>query len=389
MKTLHSIKRLDKNQREKKILLGLVDYYLRSGKPVGSNSLKEAGFDELSSATIRNYFAQLEKEGYLTQAHISGGRAPTPLAFRLYAQEYVDQEHPLDTPSVFAPLKEFEGKEIAPFLQQATELLSQQSSCAVFLSAPRFDQDFITDMKLVSIDPNRCLVVLISDFGVIQTELMQLPARTSSIAIRRMEMHLQAKLRGSLDLPPLEENEELFVQEIYKEAMLRYLVSYSTFTDEDIHRTGFSRLLHHEDFQETAQLAASLSLFENLAGLRLLLRETKHLNRLKFWIGEELAPYTRLNPNCAALAIPFYLRGQVAGAVGLLGPIRLPYRQLFPLLRQFSMTISHTLTHILCKFRLSFRQPGEDQKWILKEEQRLLGHSRLVLLDHTSQNKES
>lgn len=388
MKTLLSIKKLDKNQREKKILLGLVDYYLRSGKPVGSNSLKEAGFEELSSATIRNYFAQLEQEGYLTQAHTSGGRAPTPLAFRLYAQEYVNQEEPESFSSAWGSLKEFEGKEIALFLQQATERLSQQSSCAVFLSAPRFDQDFITDMKLVSIDANRCLVVLVSDFGVIQTELMQLPARLSSLAIRRMETYLQAKLLRHLDVPPLEEQEELVVQEIYKESMLRYLVGYSTFTDEDIHRTGFSCLLRHEDFQETAQLAASLSLFENLAGLRLLLRETKHLNRLKFWIGEDLAPYTRLTPNCAALAIPFYLRGQVAGAVGLIGPIRLPYRQLFPLLRQFSTILSQTLTHILCKFRLSFRQPGEDQKWIFKEEQRLLGHSRLVLLDHTSQNKE-
>ena len=264
----------------------MVDYYLSSGKPVGSNSLKEAGFEELSSATIRNYFAQLEKEGYLTQAHISGGRTPTPLAFRLYANEYAEQNEELETPQIFAALKAFEGKEIAPFLQQATEQLSHLCSCAVFLSAPRFDQDFITDMKLVSIDPNRCLVVMVSDFGVIQTELMQLPFRASSLAIRRMEMHLQAKLLGNLDIPPLEEAEELFVQEVYKEAMLRYVVSYSTFTDEDIHRTGFSRLLHHEDFQDTAKLAASLSLFENIAGLRLLLRETKQLNRLKFWIGK-------------------------------------------------------------------------------------------------------
>ena len=61
-----------KNDKEKKILLSLVDYYIQTGKPVGSNTLKETELHDLSSATIRNYFVRLEEAGYLKQQHTSG-----------------------------------------------------------------------------------------------------------------------------------------------------------------------------------------------------------------------------------------------------------------------------------------------------------------------------
>lgn len=65
-----------KADREKQVLLGLVDTYIRTGKPVGSNTLKEGSFENLSSATIRNYFARLEEEGFLKQQHSSGAESP-------------------------------------------------------------------------------------------------------------------------------------------------------------------------------------------------------------------------------------------------------------------------------------------------------------------------
>ena len=73
-------KRKQRVERERAALLGLVELYLLTGKPVGSNTLKENGFDDISSATIRNYFAKLEKEGFLKQEHSSAGRIPTPAA---------------------------------------------------------------------------------------------------------------------------------------------------------------------------------------------------------------------------------------------------------------------------------------------------------------------
>ena len=89
MKALNPIKKMNKEEREKRVLLALIEYYILNGKPVGSATLKEVDVGDLSAATIRNYFAHLEEEGYLVQQHTSGGRLPTDKAFRLYALEHM------------------------------------------------------------------------------------------------------------------------------------------------------------------------------------------------------------------------------------------------------------------------------------------------------------
>lgn len=376
-----SIKRVGKQDRERQVLVGLVDYYIQTGKPVGSNTLKEAGFGDLSSATIRNYFAHLEREGYLIQPHSSGGRIPTDLAYRFYAQAYLDQDQPELKEDVFQDLQHVDSREIALFLQEAAETLSQKSQCAVFLSAPRFDHDFIAEIKLVPLDASRCLCVLITDFGVIRTEILHLPTKLSSFAIKRIESYFHWRLTGLTQMEKLEPEEEAIGQTFYNELMVRYIVGYSTFIDEDIYRTGLSRLLTYADFQDASLLASGLTLFENVPSMRRLLKECRTLDCLKFWIGDDLTSYTTTNPNCAVLTVPYYINRHPVGAVGLLGPTRLPYRSLFGLLRQFSAYVSEILTRNIYKFKISFRQPGEGKLYLQKEEHRLIGQSRLVLLE--------
>jgi heat-inducible transcriptional repressor len=378
-----SIKRVGKQDRERKVLLGLVEYYIQTGKPVGSNSLKEAGFGDLSSATIRNYFAHLEEAGYLTQAHSSGGRIPTSLAYRTYAEAYLNQGFTEVKENPFQALDQFDSREMNLFLQGAAESLSKISRCAVFLSAPRFDHDFVIDIKLVSLDALRCLCVLITDFGVIQTEIMHLPEKLSSFAIKRIENYFHWRLTGIEQPENLAPEEEAIGQAFYNELMLRYIVGYSNFVDEDLYRTGFSHLLSYSDFQDTRLLASGLSLFENMRSMRLLLKECTALNHLKFWIGDDLDHYIA-NSNCSVIAIPYYIHSKSVGAVGLLGPTRLPYRGLFDMLRLFSGSVSEALTRNVYKFKINFRQPEIGKLYLQKEEYRQIGQSRLILLENKS-----
>lgn len=380
-----TIKTVGKHDRERRVLLGLIDYYIQTGKPVGSNTLKETGFEDLSSATIRNYFAHLEEQGYLSQSHSSGGRIPTDLAYRLYAHTYYDTPEQ-DIASHFDGLKKIDSREIALFLQESAEFLSKTSQCAVFMSAPRFDHDFVIDLKLMPLDSSRCLCVIMTDFGVVQTEILYLTTKLSSFAVKRIESYFRWRLTGLGKPDHLEPEEEAISHSFYNELMLRYIVGYSNFVDEDIYRTGFSRLLTYPDFQDTGHLASGLSLFENIHSMRLLLKECKAVDKLKFWVGNDLAPYLSSQPNCSVMTIPYYINRKVVGGVGLLGPTRLPYRQLFNLLRQFSETISETLTRNLYKFKVSFRQPDQKQTYLKKEEHRLIGQSHLILLEDKSRD---
>lgn len=381
-------KKPNKNDRERKVLIGLIEHYLKTGKPVGSNTLKEMGFDDLSSATIRNYFAHLEEEGLLLQQHSSGGRIPTAKAFRLYATDC--QSSPIETnnePS-FNTLASQETREITAFLQKAAELLSEKTNTAVFLSAPRLEQDFIIGIKLVSIDDARCLCVLITDFGQVLTEVLYTGMKIGTVSNKRIEAYFKWRLTGQSQ-PQLSKEEEDLAQRLYNELMVRYIVSYSNFESE-IYRTGFSTLLSYQEFHDPSLLANGLNLFENTHGMRQLLKECITYDSLKFWIGEDLTSHCQ-QPNsvCSVVAIPYYVNKQPVGAVGLLGPMRLAYKSAFCLLHQFSEEVSEALTHNLYKFKITMRPPKTDTIDYISNTSKLIeiAKPQLRLEDHRTKQK--
>lgn len=356
------IKKSAKNDRERKVLMGLIEYYIKTGKPVGSNTLKDVGFADLSSATIRNYFAHLDEEGYLAQQHSSGGRIPTDKAYRLYAgecQAKIGQTHPKSKNFDF--LRNIDTRAISSLLQQAAEQLAALTHTAVFLSAPRFDQDFIIGIKLVPIDTSRCLCVLITDFGEIKTEILYMEHKIGTISAKRIEAYFNWRLNGQGKPENMTKEEEEIAQKLYNELLVRYVVGYSQFLEEDIYRTGFSTLLSHPEFHDPKLLANSLAFFENTHGMRLLLKDCSKHNTLKFWIGNELTTFSpQANPDCTVITIPYHVNNQPVGAVGILGPLRVPYPALFDTLNHFSERVGEALTRNLYKFKITFRTPKAD-----------------------------
>ena len=257
-----SVAKTGKFDRERKVLFGLVELYIKSGKPVGSNTLKEELFSDLSPATIRNYFAHLEDEGFLHQQHSSGGRIPTNKAFRLYANECLETPLTLSADAEFHTFSSADTREVALFLQQAAELLAEKTHSAVFLSAPQFDQDFILSIKLIGIDAARCLCALITDFGEIRTEILNTNKKLTAFAIKRIEAYFNWRLSGKNKPENLTKDEEELAQSLYNELMVRFIVKYARFGEEEIHRTGFSRLLAYPEYRDAELLANTLSFFE-------------------------------------------------------------------------------------------------------------------------------
>jgi heat-inducible transcriptional repressor len=379
----HSIKHSGKSDRERKVLLGLVEHYIQTGKPVGSNVLKDVGFENLSSATIRNYFAHLEEEGYLAQQHSSGGRIPTDKAFKFYATEYCN-ETPKNKPN-FNLSTISETRAITTLLQQSAEELAKFTRTAVFLSAPRFEQDFIVAIKLIIIDSSRCLCILMTDFGEIRTEILYTDQKLGTIAAKRLEAYFNWRLTGQNKPENLNKNEEELAQKLYNELFVRYIVGYSQFNEEDIYRTGFSSVLAYPEFQDPVTLANSLTLFENTHGMRLILKECSKYNQLKFWIGDDLINYsTQTNLDCAIIAIPYYVNNKPVGSIGLFGPLRLQYRSLFSTLHHFSEQISLILTNSLYKFKITLKQPKPES--IDNKSSFLLAHVERPLLEDYSKH---
>ncbi len=362
-----------KKEREKEVLFGLIESFIATGKPVGSNSLKESGFDGFSSATIRNYFVSLEQEGFLVQLHTSGGRVPTEKAFQWYAEEALESsEQNPDHKKQIDALTNESNPEVNAFLQESAELLSRLTKSAVFMMPPQFDQDFALDIKLVELDQNRALSVVMTNFGQIHTEILHCDLKLNTFRVKHIEQYFLYRMTGH-DLPEEADAETLELAKTwYNEVMVRYIVGYSQFSDNGIYKTGLSNLLNYPEIDSAARLAKMLSLFENLQGMRIILKECLKLEKLKYWIGKELLPYSQEEPDFSVIAIPYTIGQKVVGAVGLIGPLRMDYKELFATLRYFSEKVSEELTKRIYKYRITYRQPMEEQLLLPKKELLLL-----------------
>ncbi|MCB1106468.1 MAG: heat-inducible transcriptional repressor HrcA [Chlamydiia bacterium] len=354
-------KKKQKAEREREVLLGLVELFLMTGKPVGSNTLKENGFEDISSATIRNYFAKLEKEGYLKQQHASGGRIPTSEAYKLFAEHHLKCNHidPKDRALLEKELNQ-DTREIAAYLQNGSELLSHLTQGAIFLSAPRFDQDIITDIKVVGIDRKRVLIVIVTDFGLVHTEILYTPKKLGQFTLKRIESYFHFRLTG-LDRPKLSQDEEEIASNFYNEIMMRHIVGYSNFSAEDIYKTGFSKLIRFPEFRDASVLATGLSLFENTSFMRKLLGKCTRSGEMQVWIGDELHHPSASTAQSSIIAIPYFIHGKAVGAIAILGPIRMPYPKIFGMIRTFSQILSEVLTRNLYKYKITYRQVKTEQ----------------------------
>jgi len=351
-------KKLPKNDREQAVLLGLVELYLKIGKPIGSSTLQEHGFESLSTATIRNYFSKMEEMGYLKQQHTSGGRIPTEKAFRLYADTYKSQGHAEEgQEEILAEALKRENREVATLINRSADLFSEMTNCAVFVSTPRFDQDFVQDIRLLELDSSKLLAVVITDFGLVRTEPIYLDHPIGVSFLRSAEEYFLWRMNKGEKPLFRDEAEAKLAQRIYNEVMVRHVVGYANFSHEDILRTGLSKLLAYPEFNDAAALASSLSLLEDETQMRNLLRECCKKNEMIYWIGDDLCPAVPPGSECAVLAIPYRINQTVAGAIALLGPTRIPYRNLIGLSRLFSEYLSRVLTESLYKFKITFRQP--------------------------------
>ena len=331
-------KRNSKEQRKIEVLLGLVELYLESGTPIGSNTLKERGFDHISSATIRNYFSHLEKQGYLMQQHSSGGRIPTGHALKLYAQAYI-HEKSVDSSDELCMKNQLDKqtREVAGYLQHSSEVLSELSQLAVFISSPRFDQDFISTIKLLEIDSTRTLAMILTDFGLVFTETLFWPTKINPFSLSRIQSYFQFRL-SQAEEPNLTPEERKIAEHFYNEIFLRHIVK-------------------HSSFYNANALTSSLSFFENPVNMDLFLKECRERDALSVWIEDDLNCYVANPMQCAILAMPYKIRNRPVGSIAVLGPSRIPYKRLIRLITRFAEILSENLTSSLCKHKISYREP--------------------------------
>lgn len=327
--------------RERLILKGIIQDYIATGSPVGSQQL--APRCDVSSATIRNVMADLESQGLLEKAHTSSGRRPTDAGYRYYVDTMLTVKGPgrLDRERIERAVGAPESFTMR--MHEASQLLHELSRHAGVVATPRASPTRLRQIDLLRIRGDQILAVLVTPEGLIHNKLLHIEFEASAEELARTTKTLNHLLRDQT----LEEVRDRLDRELRegRAAYDRFLEpalglverALSAVPGGEVVLSGQSSLLSAPDLD----LARARLLFEALEEKQRLVRileQAASAGELQIYIGSE----SDLG-EVALVASPYGLEGQVLGTVGVIGPIRMDYAKVIPLVEFTAKAVSRAL----------------------------------------------
>lgn len=329
---------LSLDPRARRLLHALIAQHIREGAPVPSRVLaKQAGL-EVSPATIRNIMANLEDVGLLAAPHTSAGRVPTAQAYRLFVDSLLE----------VSPLRETEierlREQIAPgvgtqtLLAQASEMLSAMSQFVGVVTVPQRLQSAFKHIDFLALDDNRVLVILVFPDNEVQNRILQLSRPIAPEALVQAANYLNrhfagqgfAQIRRQLLAEMRQAKSEM-------DGLLNAALDISgqlmaaEARPDDMVLSGQTRLMGVDGLSDMERLRGLFDAFSRKREILGLLESCADAEGVRVFIGEEsgLAPLA----GCTVITAPYASEGQVLGVLGVIGPTRMPYERVIPIVK--------------------------------------------------------
>jgi heat-inducible transcriptional repressor len=333
------------SDRAREVLRLVVESYVETGEPVGSRSLTRKITETLSPATIRNIMADLQDLGLLYAPHTSAGRLPTDAGLRLFVNGLlevgnVSEEERESIEARCAAV----GRSMNEALEQATLLLSGLSRCASVVLAPKIEQP-LKHIEFVNLGPGRALVVTVTQSGQVENRLIDTPVGMPASALVEATNYLNARLIGRT----LDDARRLILEDLkLKRAELDDITArviesgLATWAGEPggaLIVRGQARLL--EDITAIADLERVRALFDALERGESFVRLLELANAaagVQIFIGADNPLFA--NTGCSMVVAPFRdSQERILGAIGVIGPTRINYARIIPLVDYTARTI--------------------------------------------------
>lgn len=328
------------NNRSREIFSTLVDGYIKTGEPVGSRTLSRTPGIDLSPATIRNVMADLEDAGLLYSPHTSAGRMPTEAGLKLFVDGLLEVGNlTRDERESIEGQCNSSGASVEGMLEQAIEALSGLSNCAGLVVAPK-TQTPLRHIEFVSLNPGRALVVLVTESGVVENRIIEVPVGILPSAMVEATNYLSAHLVGrSLDEALVSIKEELknhraqldsLTAQVVEEGIAVWSGANGNNAPALIVR-GQSHLLEDEDAANNLErIRALFDALEAKESMSALLEKTDTADGVQIFIGSDNNLFA--HSGCSLIVGPYKDgRQQIIGAIGVIGPTRMNYARIIPM----------------------------------------------------------
>ncbi|HUL09884.1 MAG TPA: heat-inducible transcriptional repressor HrcA [Candidatus Acidoferrum sp.] len=340
----------DLNERSREILRHIVDAYMESGEPVGSRTISRRLAMTLSPATIRNVMADLEEAGLLYAPHTSAGRLPTERGLSLFVSGLLEvgglsQEERQNIDGKCAAA----GRSLADVLEDATTMLSGLSRCAGLVVAPKTERR-LKHIEFVHLGPGRALVVMVTEDGLVENRIIDVPFGLPPSSLVEATNYMSARLVGrTLNEARFGVLTELEQHRAELDALTSKVVEagLATWAGEKkggaLIIRGQAHLLDEvtalSDLERIRALFAALETKEAMVRL---LEAADLAQGVQIFIGAQNELFGLAG--CSMVIAPYRnSREQIVGAVGVIGPTRINYARIIPMVDYTAQVIGRIL----------------------------------------------
>ena len=328
--------------RARLVLKALVDRYIEDGQPVGSLTLSRAPGIDVGPASIRNVMGDLEAMGLLRSPHTSAGRVPTSAAFRLFVDTLVDVREP-DAGTVERLRTVLDpALDDTALVRVATDCLSGFTRMAGMVTVARRDERPVRHVEFLPLSDRRVLAVTIGEGDEVRNRVVHVERDYTKAELGDFAARLNAELRGR----SLDEARDILradlerAREAANRTMAQMIELAGRVLDDAaegdgagadaarVHVSGETNLMAHADLSDVNTLRGLFDAFESKRELYSLLERCLSADGVQIFIGREsgYAPFG----DCSLVTAPYEVDGAVLGTLGVVGPKRMAYADVIP-----------------------------------------------------------
>lgn len=338
-------------ERAQLLLKNLVEHYIRDGQPVGSRTLSRESSMGLSAASIRNVMADLEDLGLIHSPHTSAGRIPTIKGYRLFVDSLLTIR-----PLEHALVKDWQERLSNPqdpekLLASASRQLSEVTAMAGVVMLPRREQVSLRQVEFLPLSHNRVLVILVVNEKEVQNRIIQTQRDYSQAELQQIAnylnklcagkdlRHVRKHLLGELD------NARSNMNQLMADAIAMADQAFSDDEDQDgLLLAGQTNLMSYEEMNNLERLRKLFDAFNHKRDILQLLDQSLHADGVQIFIGEE-SGYELLD-ECSVVTSPYKVDGKVLGVLGVIGPTRMAYDRVIPIVDVTAQLLGSSLNQI-------------------------------------------
>ncbi|MDH4224147.1 MAG: heat-inducible transcriptional repressor HrcA [Deltaproteobacteria bacterium] len=334
-------------ERVKDILSAIITSYIHTAEPVGSRTLSKNLPQNVSPATIRNIMSDLGEMGYLEQPHTSSGRVPTSKAYRFYVDSIVTANTlPQEIKELIDHTLSGSHGDLETLLAHTTHLLAELTKFTGVVAAPRADRAKLKMMEFIRLNSRQVFVVLITKSNMVHNKIIETGEDISQEHLNSISKYLNQHFSGHSLMEVRSRVMETLVEEKARyDQLLAHVVRLSKKAFElpgtsDLYVEGQSNLVR--DFPNMGHLEGLLKTLEEKISIVGILDKTLKASGVQLFIGMEHAK--KELQECSVIASQYGMDNNLLGAIGVIGPTRMDYSRVIPIVDYTAKILSQSLS---------------------------------------------